>query len=143
MLPLAGSLVDTAMRWQSDVSVIINSDIILTQSLPDVIAKTRLQFPEFFITGARYDLCCLVLMLKVGHFTSFFSWLAMTSQICLRFTSPPVKISTSQPSSVMSSLKESCTRQAALYVHCIMYCFLISSHTPMTSSSLRLAGADA
>eukprot|EP00045_Choanoeca_perplexa_P012107 m.130774 g.130774 ORF g.130774 m.130774 type:complete len:716 (+) comp15888_c0_seq4:182-2329(+) len=55
MLPLAGSLIDTAMNWPTDVSVIVNSDIILTQSLPDAIAKLQPQFPDFFITGARHD----------------------------------------------------------------------------------------
>ncbi|EDQ92757.1 uncharacterized protein MONBRDRAFT_4746 [Monosiga brevicollis MX1] len=56
MLPLAGSLVHLASEWDTDVSVIVNSDILLTQSLPDAIAKVRSQFTDWFITGARYDL---------------------------------------------------------------------------------------
>lgn len=53
-MPLAGSVVHTAMQSHTDVSVIINSDILLTQSFPDAIARLRRQFPDWFLAGARY-----------------------------------------------------------------------------------------
>jgi hypothetical protein len=54
MLPLAGSLIDIAQNWPTDVSVITNSDVLFTQSVPDAIAKIRTQFTDWFMTGARY-----------------------------------------------------------------------------------------
>ena len=41
MLPLAGSLVHLASNYPTEIACIINSDIILTQSFVDAIAKTR------------------------------------------------------------------------------------------------------
>jgi beta-arabinofuranosyltransferase len=55
-LPLEGSLVDVAFRATEDVSMIINSDIILTQSLPDTISKLMDNFEHWFLAGARIDL---------------------------------------------------------------------------------------
>lgn len=52
-MPLAGSVVDTASQSDADVSVIINSDIILTQSLADAIARVNKQFTYWFLAGAR------------------------------------------------------------------------------------------
>eukprot|EP00043_Microstomoeca_roanoka_P014979 m.149237 g.149237 ORF g.149237 m.149237 type:complete len:754 (-) comp16155_c1_seq1:177-2438(-) len=56
MMPLAGSLIDTAMKQPTDVSVILNSDILLTQSFPDAVAKLRTYFDDWFLAGARYDI---------------------------------------------------------------------------------------
>ncbi|EGD73448.1 hypothetical protein PTSG_05152 [Salpingoeca rosetta] len=56
MMPLAGSLIDTAMNADTDVSVILNSDILLTQSFPDAVAKLRTHFDDWFLAGARYDI---------------------------------------------------------------------------------------
>ena len=52
-MPLAGSVVHTAMQSASDVSVILNSDILLTQSFPDAVGRVRRQFADWFLAGAR------------------------------------------------------------------------------------------
>eukprot|EP00053_Salpingoeca_punica_P009097 m.81418 g.81418 ORF g.81418 m.81418 type:complete len:764 (-) comp14876_c0_seq3:854-3145(-) len=56
MMPLAGSLLDRANGDGSDITVILNSDIILTQSFVDALAKMRSHFTDWFLTGARYDI---------------------------------------------------------------------------------------
>ncbi len=38
------------------VAVILNSDILLTQSFVDAVRKARLQFEDWFLMGARLDL---------------------------------------------------------------------------------------
>jgi hypothetical protein len=53
MMPLAGSMMSQAMSSTAEVSVLINSDIILTQTLPDAIAKIRTKFSDWFLSGAR------------------------------------------------------------------------------------------
>eukprot|EP00052_Salpingoeca_macrocollata_P017587 m.143482 g.143482 ORF g.143482 m.143482 type:complete len:775 (-) comp20434_c0_seq2:60-2384(-) len=55
-MPLAGSLLDRATRGDTEISVIINSDVLLTQSFADALAKARTHFQDWFLTGARYDL---------------------------------------------------------------------------------------
>eukprot|EP00055_Hartaetosiga_balthica_P011981 m.56418 g.56418 ORF g.56418 m.56418 type:complete len:724 (-) comp7798_c0_seq3:3104-5275(-) len=56
MMPLAGSLMDVAMKADTEISVILNSDILLTQSFTDALAKVRVQFSDWFLAGARYDI---------------------------------------------------------------------------------------
>lgn len=75
-MPLAGSLLQFAQDYPTDVSVIINSDVVLTQSFVEAIAQVctrtyyvpvkgasnerHLQvnslFGDWFMTGARLDL---------------------------------------------------------------------------------------
>lgn len=43
----------------ADVSVIVNSDVILTQSFVQGLRKVNLQFDAWFLTGARTDLSSL------------------------------------------------------------------------------------
>ena len=54
-IPLSGSLVDAAMRATTEISVLINSDILLTQSMIDALARARVQFTDWFMVGARHD----------------------------------------------------------------------------------------
>ena len=54
-LPLAGSLIKMAAGSLTDIACVLNSDILLTQTFVSAIAKIRLQFPAWFLTGARYD----------------------------------------------------------------------------------------
>eukprot|EP00049_Salpingoeca_infusionum_P015209 m.292234 g.292234 ORF g.292234 m.292234 type:complete len:734 (-) comp15837_c0_seq5:572-2773(-) len=56
MMPLAGSVIDTAMQADTDISVVLNSDIILTQSFATSLAKLQSQFSDWFLAGARYDI---------------------------------------------------------------------------------------
>lgn len=57
-MPLAGSLIDVAMQSVPDaeVSVIVNSDVMLTQSFVHGLVKVNNQFDAWFLTGARTDL---------------------------------------------------------------------------------------
>ena len=66
-MPLAGSLIDVASRASEDVSVIVNSDIMLTQSLPDAIGKIREHFTDWFLSGARLDVTELPHMYEPTH----------------------------------------------------------------------------
>lgn len=59
MLPLAGSLVYEASIWPTNISCILNSDIVLTQSFANTIAKmnTHPKLKDaWFLSGARLDL---------------------------------------------------------------------------------------
>mmetsp|Transcript_21205 Transcript_21205/g.55302 ORF Transcript_21205/g.55302 Transcript_21205/m.55302 type:complete len:734 (+) Transcript_21205:388-2589(+) len=55
-MPLSGSLLHHAAEYPTDVSVILNSDIILTQSFVDALAHVNGLFADWFMTGARLDL---------------------------------------------------------------------------------------
>ena len=56
-MPLAGSLVDLAMHTPgAAVSVIVNSDILLTQSFVAALLAADAEFDAWFLTGARIDL---------------------------------------------------------------------------------------
>eukprot|EP00040_Diaphanoeca_grandis_P002741 m.22583 g.22583 ORF g.22583 m.22583 type:complete len:761 (+) comp13861_c0_seq1:146-2428(+) len=55
-MPLAGSLFYAATRADTDVSVIINSDVMLTQSFVDGVVRASQQFDDWFLTGARIDI---------------------------------------------------------------------------------------
>ena len=55
-MPLIGSLMEIAMNASEDVSVLVNSDILLTQSFADGIGKVIKHFTDWFLTGARIDL---------------------------------------------------------------------------------------
>eukprot|EP00056_Hartaetosiga_gracilis_P003090 m.59689 g.59689 ORF g.59689 m.59689 type:complete len:737 (-) comp11328_c0_seq1:26-2236(-) len=56
LMPLAGSLLDVAMSADTEISVILNSDILLMQSFADGLAKVRAHFSDWFLAGARYDI---------------------------------------------------------------------------------------
>jgi hypothetical protein len=59
-MPLAGSLIDVAMHsavaLANEVSVLINSDVILTQSFVEAMLTVRDHMDSWFLTGARLDL---------------------------------------------------------------------------------------
>ena len=69
-MPLAGSLLAAATGYPTDVSVILNSDVILTQSFVDAVVKVAASFEDWFLTGvggwvggsphihAWYSACC-------------------------------------------------------------------------------------
>ena len=54
--PLAGSLLRMAQHGTAEISAIVNSDIILTQSLPDTILHVRARLKHWLVVGARWDL---------------------------------------------------------------------------------------
>ena len=67
-MPLAGSLVDLAMHTPgADVSVIVNSDILLTQSFVAALLAADAEFDAWFLTGARIDLHGLPAEFKPTH----------------------------------------------------------------------------
>lgn len=66
-MPLAGSLLDTAMKAETDVSVLVNSDIMFTDSVVQAIDKARMQFEDWFLMGARYDLQELPSLYEPSH----------------------------------------------------------------------------
>ena len=68
-MPLAGSLLATAEAAPTDVSIIINSDILLSQSFVEALAKASAHFQDFFMTGARFDLEDLPPHLEPSHST--------------------------------------------------------------------------
>jgi len=55
-MPLAGSLLHVATNAETDISVIINSDVILTQSFVDGLFRVSDHFDDWFLTGARIDI---------------------------------------------------------------------------------------
>eukprot|EP00041_Stephanoeca_diplocostata_P009918 m.156830 g.156830 ORF g.156830 m.156830 type:complete len:742 (+) comp17950_c0_seq8:272-2497(+) len=55
-MPLAGSVLHQAFNANTHVSVLMNSDILLTQSFVDAIAVANKEFSDWFLTGARLDL---------------------------------------------------------------------------------------
>ena len=64
-MPLAGSLVHTAMHASENVSVIVNSDVVLTQTLPDAIAHVSRRFENWFVEVIRMTKRVLLLMIML------------------------------------------------------------------------------
>jgi len=64
-MPLAGSLIDVARRGGRAVNVIVNSDVLLTQSFADAIVRLEAHLPgAWFFTGARTDVEALPASLR-------------------------------------------------------------------------------
>jgi len=61
-MPLSGSLVHEASIWPTSISCILNSDIVLTQSFANAVAKINSNpklSKAWFFSGARYDITTL------------------------------------------------------------------------------------
>lgn len=55
-IPLAHSLVHAALNHPTEVAVLINSDILLTQSMVGSLRRASMQFRDWFMVGARHDI---------------------------------------------------------------------------------------